>query len=114
MHFPVNSPKNPHFHDPERYDIEGVVNFHLTTKDLDEKTTVNIGIWLILPEDEINTTLTTAHGIATAKQILTDTGKPILLYLHGIACNRVLPIPVYKILRQFFIIIAIDHRGNKI
>lgn len=112
LKFLVDIPKNPDYDHPEKYGLEGVVNFNITTKDLDGTTPVRLGGWLIVPEDEVTSTSVTSHGISTATQLLADTQKPVLLYLHGVACNRVQPIKTYKVLRQFFLIIAVDHRGK--
>lgn len=90
------------------------MNFYITTKDVDGKTPARLGAWLILPEEEVGSTLITAHGISTASQLLADTQKPVVLYLHGVACNRAQPIPSYKALRKFFLIVAVDHRGKYI
>lgn len=107
----VDNPKNPEFDRPQKYGIDGVINFHIKTRDLDENASVDIGAWLIIPKDELDTTLVTAHGIESASQIIGNTKKSVLLYLHGVACNRALPVPIYEVLRQFFLIVAVDHRG---
>lgn len=110
--FSVDNPKKPDFSHPETYDIEGVVNFHIETKDLDGSTPVRIGAWLIIPQEEMVPASRPSHEISTACQLLVASQKPVLLYLHGVACNRALPIKMYKVLRQFFIIVAVDHRGE--
>lgn len=95
-----------------KHGIESVVNFYITAKDLDGKTDVDLGAWLIIPADEMKSTLITSHGNATARQLIAETKKPVLLYLHGVGCNRVQRIPTYKVLREFFLVIAVDHRGK--
>lgn len=54
-----------------------------------------------------------SHDISTAGELLNNTKKSVLLYLHGVACNRALPVATYNVLRQFFLIIAVDHRGKR-
>lgn len=110
--FSVDIPKNADYDHPGKYEIEGVVNFYITTKDVDGKTPARLGAWLILHQDEVRSTLITAHGLSTASQLIADTQKPVLLYLHGVACNRAQPISNYKALRQFFLVVAVDHRGE--
>lgn len=87
--------------------MEGVVNFYHVTNDYDTnfKEQVKIGMWLVKPEDEINSTET---DVAT---ILKQTKHPVLFYLHGVACNRILPQVGYKKLRKRFLMIGIDYRG---
>lgn len=112
--FLVDLPKNADYDHPEKHEIDGVVNFYITTKDVDGKTPARLGAWLILHQAEVTSTFVTAHGISTASQLIADTQKPVLLYLHGVACNRAQPISNYKALRQFFLIVAVDHRGELI
>ncbi|KAJ8926215.1 hypothetical protein NQ314_021435 [Rhamnusium bicolor] len=107
----VDQPKNPEFNNPAKYNIDGVVNFYVTTLDLDNSTLVNIGAWMIIPDDEINSYADKSHTVATASDILSRTKKPILLYMHGVACNRILPVGTYTVARKNFLVIAVDYRG---
>lgn len=108
--FTVQDPKNPQFNQPENYDIDKVVNFYITTVDLDNKTLLSIGAWMILHDQEPFSDL--QHNIQTAADILKKTQKPILFMLHGVACNRIKAIQPYKQLRKHFLVISVDHRGK--
>ncbi|CAH1119517.1 unnamed protein product [Phaedon cochleariae] len=112
MFMNTQDPKNPEFNNPEKYGIEGVINFYITTKDIDNSTSVRIGAWVVLPETEINTTNYKAHNDSSnAAYVMKNTAYPILLYLHGVACNRISSVSKYKIARKSFMVIAVDHRG---
>ncbi|KAJ8910832.1 hypothetical protein NQ315_015567, partial [Exocentrus adspersus] len=111
MFINVDSPKNPEYNNPEKYDIRGVINFYITTQDLDNFTLVNIGNWMILHEEEIDNFRERANTNQSASQILANTKKPIVIYMHGVACNRVKPVATYNVIRKHFLIIAPDHRG---
>ncbi|KAG5898034.1 hypothetical protein JTB14_001745 [Gonioctena quinquepunctata] len=110
MFIPTQNPKDPEFDNPEKYDISGVVNFYLTTKDTDNSTLVSIGAWLILPEPD-NKTVIKVHNETTAKEFLQNTKYPVLLYMHGVGCNRILPKTTYEVARKYFLVISLDHRG---
>nr|CAH7765324.1 unnamed protein product [Callosobruchus chinensis] len=111
MFFPVDQPKHPEFDQPEKYGIEGVINFYLSVKDTDGTTPVSIGTWLIVPEDEKATTVGKPHSIHTAEEILRRTTKPVAIYMHGVACNRILPSETYAVARKEFMVLSMDHRG---
>nr|XP_023019042.1 monoacylglycerol lipase ABHD12-like isoform X1 [Leptinotarsa decemlineata] len=115
MFFPVQNPKQPEFDNPLKYDIKGVMNFYITVKDIEKSenisTLVSIGAWVILPESDINETIIQAHNISSAKELLQKTTYPVLLYMHGVACNRILPTSTYEVARKYFFIISLDHRG---
>ncbi|KAJ8944123.1 hypothetical protein NQ318_013305 [Aromia moschata] len=78
----VDVPSNPQFNNPENYGIDGVINFYITTMDRDNSTLV-----------------------------LADTKKPVLLYMHGVACTRIVPTLTYNVIRKYFLVIGMDHRG---
>lgn len=104
---PIDSPRNPNFDSPEDFGIQGVYNFYRTTTDFyDNLTETSIGCWLILHEDDINTT--TSNDVT---EILQNTDRDIVVYLHGVLSNRAKAIEQYKVLRKHFLIVAIDHRG---
>ncbi|CAH1983499.1 unnamed protein product [Acanthoscelides obtectus] len=111
MFFPVDQPKHPEFDQPEKYDIDGVVNFHIRLVDTDGSTEVSIGTWLIVPDDEKEKHALRPHDISTAAKIIRNTVKPILIYMHGVACNRILPNEAYTVARKEFLVVAMDHRG---
>lgn len=108
--FSVDDPPKPQYKNPAKYDIDDVVNFYISTLDLNNKTVTSIGAWMILHENEPHPIRD--HDIATATEILRQTTKPILFFLHGVACNRVKAIQPYKQLRKHFLIISVDHRGK--
>ncbi|XP_050311766.1 lysophosphatidylserine lipase ABHD12-like [Anthonomus grandis grandis] len=99
----INSPSNPQFDNPGKYGITGVQNFYITVKENDTMT--KIGAWMILPEQEKDSTLT------NVSELLENSKFDVLLYLHGVLANRAKPIKQYEVLRQQFLVIAIDHRG---
>ncbi|CAH1119519.1 unnamed protein product [Phaedon cochleariae] len=110
MFMNIENPKNPDFHNPEKYGNEGILNFYKTTVDLDNSTLVSIGAWMILPEKE-KTTRILFEGVPaneTVASILRNTKSPIALYLHGVGVNRILN---YDAQRKHFLVIALDHRG---
>ncbi|XP_066147914.1 lysophosphatidylserine lipase ABHD12-like [Euwallacea fornicatus] len=105
--FPIDSPRNADFDHPETFGIEGVHNFHLTTKDYyDNSISTSIGAWLVLHEDDINNI--TSNNVT---EILETTQRDILLYFHGVLCNRAKALDQYRVLRKHFLIVAVDHRG---
>ncbi|XP_018561624.1 monoacylglycerol lipase ABHD12 isoform X1 [Anoplophora glabripennis] len=107
----IDAPKDPDYNNPQKYGMESVVNFHITTQDLDNTTLVSIGSWMIVHEDEMDTFSSSTQSSDTASEIVTNTKKPVIIYMHGVACNRVKPLATYKVLRKFFLVIAPDHRG---
>lgn len=108
----VDSPKDPQFNKPENYDMGDVVNFYITTQDLDNITLVNIGNWMIVHEEERGAFENVTHTSGSASNILANTKKPVVIYMHGVACNRVKPTATYSVIRKHFVIIAPDHRGK--
>ncbi|XP_057651355.1 lysophosphatidylserine lipase ABHD12-like isoform X1 [Diorhabda carinulata] len=109
--FNFNDPKNPDFNHPENYGYKGVANFYLTTKNSKDDELLSIGAWLLIPDSEINNTVIRAHNAETVSELLQNTKYPIVLYLHGVACNRIKPMETYKVLRKKFMLVAVDHRG---
>ncbi|XP_060520278.1 lysophosphatidylserine lipase ABHD12-like [Cylas formicarius] len=108
MFIPRNDPPDPVFDQPEYYGIEGVYNFYISVKDYDDNNTItSIGAWLVLHQDDMNMS-NSSNNVA---DIIKNSDKDILLYLHGVAANRAQPVKQYGVLRQHFLIIAIDHRG---
>lgn len=107
FNFLVDNPKNPEFDKPEKYEIKGVINYYLTTNDYDTNGTekVKIGLWFVKPEADINNLET------DITKILKESRFPILFYLHGVACNRILPQNGYRQLRKHFLMIGVDYRG---
>lgn len=111
MFMNIDMPKAPDFKHPEKYGLEGVINFYITGKNVDkdsEYSEVSIGTWLIKPEANINDTITDEI------QVLQTNTKPVLLYFHGVACNRIAPglseVMAYQTLRKHFLVIAVDYR----
>ncbi|XP_066260144.1 lysophosphatidylserine lipase ABHD12-like [Euwallacea similis] len=105
--FPIDSPRNVDFDHPEAFGIEGVRNFHLTTRDYyDNTVNTSIGAWLVLHEDDINNI--TSNNVT---EILENTQRDILFYFHGVLCNRAKALDQYRVLRKHFLIVAVDHRG---
>lgn len=104
-------PKNPEFDNPQKYGIDGVVNFYITTKNTDNSSLVSIGSWLIVPESQINSSSIKLHNKETAANLISTTTYPIIIYTHGVGCNRILPMETYKVLRKSFMIVAHDPRG---
>ncbi|CAH1119520.1 unnamed protein product [Phaedon cochleariae] len=102
----IDNPSRPDFDNPAKYDLDGTVNFFITTNNTDGNS-VAIGTWLILPENQQNMSV----GLHSAGELLANTSYPVLLYMHGVYANRAKPIYAYKALRKQFIIIAIDYRG---
>ncbi|CAG9840979.1 unnamed protein product [Diabrotica balteata] len=109
--FNFQDPKNPEFNNPQKYGMNGVVNFYITTKDLLDGSLVSIGAWLLLPEKQIQSTKIAAHDDKTATEIIRNTDYPIVIYLHGVGCNRIKPKETYEVLRKHFLLISLDHRG---
>ncbi|KAL1514183.1 hypothetical protein ABEB36_003480 [Hypothenemus hampei] len=103
---PINSPRSADFNQPEDTGLRGIYNFYLKTRDYHYNSSVNIGAWLILPEDMIN--LTTSNDV---EEILRTTQRDIVIYLHGVSANRAKAWAQYEVLRKHFMILAVDHRG---
>ncbi|XP_030761237.1 lysophosphatidylserine lipase ABHD12-like [Sitophilus oryzae] len=102
---PIESPRNPQFSQPEEvYSIQGVQNFYKTVHDEPRNAQTSIGMWLILHEDDITNTL-------SVEDVISDSSRDILIYLHGVYANRAKPLHQYSVFRKYFLVIAIDHRG---
>ncbi|XP_050518670.1 lysophosphatidylserine lipase ABHD12 isoform X2 [Diabrotica virgifera virgifera] len=109
--FNFQDPKNPEFNNPQKYGMTGVVNFYITTKDLIDGSLVSIGAWLLLQENQIQSTKIAGQDDKTASEIIRNTKSPIAIYLHGVGCNRIKPKETYEVLRKHFLVISLDHRG---
>ncbi|XP_050302805.1 lysophosphatidylserine lipase ABHD12-like [Anthonomus grandis grandis] len=104
---PINAPANVDFSRPQDLGLRGIYNHYLETQDYHDKTTwTSIGLWLVLHEQDINKTTT-----SNVEQLLNETDKDILIYLHGVLSNRARATEQYRVLRKHFIIVAVDHRG---
>ncbi|KAH1001822.1 hypothetical protein HUJ04_005788 [Dendroctonus ponderosae] len=104
---PIDSPRNADFDRPESFGLEGVRNFHISTRDYYQNDTwTSIGAWMLLPEDEIS-----SSASSNVTEILQNTQKDILVYLHGVLANRAKALEQYRVLRRHFLVVAIDHRG---
>lgn len=44
--------------------------------------------------------------------VLTNGNYNVLLYMHGNGASRAAAIELYEILRKYFLIFAVDYRGN--
>ncbi|CAH0547841.1 unnamed protein product [Brassicogethes aeneus] len=107
MFWNIDNPKDPEFGNPAKYGIQGVNNFYLPTNDSDGNGVLSIGVWQILPKDMQHSTETNVE-----KLLMEEKKYPILLYLHGVACNRILPIKSYQVMREHFHVFAWDYRDN--
>ncbi|ERL89502.1 hypothetical protein D910_06868 [Dendroctonus ponderosae] len=104
--YPIDSPKDPQFDDPEKYGIDNVYNTYITVRDYyDNNTLTQIGAWLILPENLQNSP---SNDVS---QIIRESQYDLLVFLHGVYANRAKPIAQYKVFRKKFLVLAIDHRG---
>lgn len=69
---------------------------------------ITIGLWHILPEDLIDVTLKQEDYEAELRK-----GEyPVVIFLHGNNNVRTDNIPIYRILRKCFHVIACDYRGK--
>lgn len=107
MFIPIDAPKNPDYDDPKSYGVDGALNIYITVADYHNNATLTkIGAWLILPESE--KALVTSGDVAS---IMRNTQYDVVVYMHGVACNRAKRTDSYAVIRKHFLVIAVDHRG---
>lgn len=100
-------PLRPEFGNFGKYNISGSRNFYIT---VDEDRHVVLGVWHLLPDALVNR-LSNKSDECSYMQSLADLDYPVLIHFHENGGNRIKYIEMYKVLRQFFHVIAFDYRG---
>lgn len=99
-------PSDLNLSNPEKYGLEGVRNFHVTTDD-----NITLGVWQILPENLIN-----SSGSFTDEDFdrVLDNGQDVIIYNHGNSGTRATKhrVEMYKVLRKYFHVITYDYRSK--
>lgn len=75
---------------------------------VNEESNITLGVWHILPEELIDFTLKPEDY---EKELMKDE-YPVVVFLHGNNNVRTDNVPIYRILRKFFHVIAYDYRGT--
>ncbi|KAF7992028.1 hypothetical protein HCN44_001353 [Aphidius gifuensis] len=103
-------PVNVEFDKPEILNVQGARNFYLHTNE-----NVKIGLWQLLPESLINDNNST-NNITDEyfDNVLKNTKKPVILYMHGNSGNRASShrIELYKLFQKLdYHVITFDYRS---
>ncbi|KAF5296185.1 hypothetical protein FQA39_LY12639 [Lamprigera yunnana] len=105
--FPTENllPENSEYGNFEKYNISGARLLYIP---VDKEKHIVIGVWHLLPEAEVNQSLIDKFDYGHS---LDHSGYPVLVHFHDNGGNRIKYVDMYKILRQFFHVIAFDYRG---
>lgn len=76
---------------------------------MDKPKNITLGIWQILPEDMLSEFV--RNDNYNYDGALANENYNILIYLHGNGADRTHALDLYKILRKYFHIFAVDYRG---
>ncbi|CAG9759725.1 unnamed protein product [Ceutorhynchus assimilis] len=91
------------------YRITGVRNMYIDVPNDGNTENVTLGLWQILPQEIVSDKM--KDDEYNFDGVLSNEKHKILLYLHDNRSDRTKFIKLYKILREFFHIFAIDYRG---
>lgn len=93
------------FSNPKQYNIRGVRNFYVNVH---EEHNITLGVWHVLPEDLVDVTLKPEDY----EEELMKGEYPVVVFLHGNNNVRTDNVPIYRVLRKYFHVIAYDYRGT--
>lgn len=70
---------------------------------------VTLGVWEILPQEFLSEFI--QNQDYNFEGALTNGNYNVLLYMHGNGADRSASLELYHILREYFLILAVDYRG---
>ncbi|ENN79843.1 hypothetical protein YQE_03664, partial [Dendroctonus ponderosae] len=85
-------------------------NHYVPVIDVDNKTTLKLGLWHILPLDLAE--ISFYNESYDFDKVLKHSNYSVLLYFHGTGEDRSQSWQKYQLLRSFFHVIAFDYRGG--
>lgn len=105
--FPTDDllPKHSEYGNFKKYNLSGSRLLYLP---VDDERNIVLGVWHVLPEPLVNESESESFNY---DRTLSDLDYPIVLHFHENGGNRIHYAPLYRILRQFFHVIAFDYRG---
>lgn len=85
-------------------------NFYVPVIDIDSNATIYLGVWHLVPEALVNNSV--YYSDFNYDLALANSNYSVVLYFHGNSGTRIAALSTYKVLRQFFHVIAFDYRSK--